>query len=80
MVWPGNIYQGCRKGDLTSKEYLDALAESRRLSRDEGIDATIAKHKLDAIVAPTGGPAHMTDWIIGDHFRGGSSSPAAIAG
>lgn len=68
------------KGNLSTPEYLDALGKTRRLSRDEGIDATLRKHNLDAIVAPTGGPAHLTDWINGDHFRGGSSSPAAQAG
>ena len=68
------------KGDLTEKEYLDALAESKKLSQQEGIDAEMAKHKLDAIVAATNGPAWCIDWVNGDNFSGGSSSPAAISG
>ena len=38
------------------------------------------KHQLDAIVAPTGGPAWLTDLITGDHVAGGSSNAAAVAG
>jgi amidase len=68
------------KGPLTDKVYLDALAKNRRLSRAEGIDAVMVKHRLDAIVAPTGGPAWLTDCLTGDHFGGGSSTPAAVAG
>lgn len=68
------------KGPLTSKEYLDALAKCRRFSRAEGIDAAMKKHKLDALVAPTDSPAWMTDLVDGDHFLGGSSTAAAVAG
>jgi amidase len=68
------------KGPLTSPEYLNALEKNRRLSRKQGIDAVIAKDRLDAIVAPTGGPSWTTDLVNGDHFTGGSSSPAAVAG
>ena len=68
------------KGPLTSKEYLDALATCRRLSRAEGIDAVMEKHHLDAFVAPTGGPAWTTDLVNGDHGAGGCSTPAAVAG
>jgi amidase len=68
------------KGPLTEKEYVDALAKARRLAREEGIDAVMDKNKLDAIVGPTGGPAWLTDLITGDHFGGGSSSAAAVAG
>jgi amidase len=74
------LIQAQEKGDLTSPEYKEALEKILRLSRDEGIDATLSKHALDAIVAPTGGPAWVTDWVNGDHFSGGSSSPAARAG
>src|SRR5450432_1098160 len=68
------------KGPLTSQEYLDALKKNLQLSRVEGIDAVMDKHKLDALVGPTGGPAWLTDLIAGDHFEGGSSTPAAVAG
>jgi amidase len=68
------------KGPLTSPDYLQALKKSRRLSRDEGIDAIMDTNRLDAIVAPTGGPAWTTDLVNGDHFLGGSSSAAAVAG
>lgn len=68
------------KGPLTDKAYLEALAQNHRLSRDEGIDATIQQHRLDAIIAPTGGPAWVVDLVNGDHFGGGCSSPAAVAG
>ena len=68
------------KGPLTDKAYLDALAKCRRLARDAGIDAVMDKHNLDAIVAPTTSPANMTDWVLGDHILGGSTSLAAVAG
>jgi amidase len=68
------------KGPLTEQAYLDALATCRRLSRAEGIDVAMDKHNLDAIVAPTSTPAHITDWILGDHGLGDSTSPAAVAG
>jgi amidase len=68
------------KGPLTSAEYAKALETNHRLARTEGIDATLHEHHLDAIVAPSGGPACLTDWIHGDHIRGGSASPAAVAG
>lgn len=68
------------KGPLTDKAYTDALEKNRRLSRAEGIDALMDQHRLDAIVAPTGGPAWVIDLVNGDHHGGGSSSPAAVAG
>jgi len=69
-----------QKGPLTSKEYLDALALNHRLSRAEGIDFVMDKFKLDALVAPTAGPAWITDLINGDHAAGNSSTAAAVAG
>jgi amidase len=68
------------KGPLTEKAYLDALAKNHQLARTEGIDAIMDKHHLDALVAPTGGPAWLTDLINGDHSAGGSSNAAAVAG
>jgi amidase len=74
------MIQAQEKGPLTEKKYLDALANDLKQSRTDGIDATMDKYKLDALVAPTGGPAWTTDVINGDHFSGASSTPAAVAG
>jgi amidase len=71
------------KGPLTGKRYLNALAKNHRLSRDEGIDAMMKEHKLDAIVCPSGGPAWMVDLINGDGIRSwdtDATSYAAVAG
>jgi amidase len=68
------------KGPLTEKEYVDALEKNHRLARKEGIDAVMDKHQLDALVAPTGSPAWLTDLVTGDHVDGGSSNFAAVAG
>jgi amidase len=69
------------KGPLTNYEYLEALAKNRRLTRTEGIDMVMEKNRLDAIVAPTIGPACVTDLANGDHWLGGDiTSVAAIAG
>lgn len=68
------------KPGLDAKEYGAALANNHRYSRAEGIDAVMAEHKLDALVAPTGGVAWLTDYINGDHDGGSFSSPAAVAG
>jgi amidase len=69
-----------KKGPLTDKAYLDALAKCRKLSRDEGIDAVSSKYKLDAIVASTSGPAWVIDYVNGDSDVGGCSGAAAVAG
>jgi amidase len=74
------MIQAQAKGPLTEKKYLDQLASNLKMSRTDGIDATMDKNKLDAIVAPTGSPAWPTDLINGDHFTGASSTPAAVAG
>ena len=68
------------KGPLEDEEYQTALAEMMRLSREEGIDRVMNELNLQAIIAPTGSPAWQTDWVNGDHFQLGSSSPAARAG
>ncbi len=56
------------------------MEKCKRLAGTEGIDAALKKDGLDAIVAITGGPAWLTDLVIGDHFLGGCSQPAAVAG
>jgi len=82
LRWFGQEFfeKAVQKGGLDTPAYLEALAKCRRLTRDEGIDALMSAHKLDAIVAPTGGPAWMTDLVNGDGDSGGSSTPAAVAG
>ncbi|HEU4562025.1 MAG TPA: amidase [Longimicrobium sp.] len=68
------------KGPLTEKKYVDARARSLRLAGREGIDAVMTRHRLDAIVAPTGSVPWPIDVLLGDHGVGGSSTPAAVAG
>ncbi len=69
-----------KKGPLTSPAYRRALLACRTRARAGGIDAVMTRLKLDAIVAPTGSPAWLTDLVNGDHFLGASSTPAAVAG
>jgi amidase len=68
------------KGPLTTPAYRAALARCRRLARREGLDAVLDEHRLDALVAPTGSPGWVTDPVSGDHYVGGNSTPAAVAG
>lgn len=75
-----HFHRALAKGDLASKEYLDALTTGRRLARGEGLDKVLNEHRLDALVAPSGGPAWLTDFIRGDNAGGGFTTPAAVAG
>lgn len=68
------------KGPLTSKDYSKALKKNHELTQKKGIDFVIKQKKLDALIAPTGGPAWLTDWINGDAYMGGYSSASAVAG
>ncbi|MFL5540151.1 MAG: amidase [Longimicrobiaceae bacterium] len=68
------------KGPLTEKAYRDARAKSLRMAGREGLDAVMAAHRLDAVVAPTGNVSWPIDVLLGDHFTGGSSTVAAVAG
>lgn len=82
LKWFGQeIFEEAEKtGGLEEKVYLDALSKVRELTRQKGIDLLMDQHRLDALIAPTNGPAWIIDWVNGDHFGGGSSEPAAIAG
>jgi amidase len=82
MPWFGQelFEKAQKKGPLTEEKYRKALAKNHRLSRAEGIDAVLKKHKLDALIAPTGGPVWPTDLINGDHYTGGYSTASAVAG
>lgn len=68
------------KGTLTSAAYLKVKEACRLLSRTQGLDVVLAKHRLDAIVMPTNGPAWVTDHVNGDRYTGGNSSAAAVSG
>jgi amidase len=88
MVWFGQelFEQAAQKGPLSDKAYVDALALAKRLSGPEGIDAALKAQHLDALLAPSWGPAFVTDPVLGDHIVsgdptvGGASQPAAVAG
>jgi amidase len=82
LLWFGQeeLLKSDAKGPLTEKAYLDALATCKRLARTEGLDAAMNKDNLEAIVAPTSTPAHVTDWVLGDHGLGDSTTFAAVAG
>ncbi len=68
-----------KKGPLTDPAYLEALETSKRLARDS-LDGALTEHRLDALVAPTNGPAWKIDHVNGDSFHVGSSSLAAVSG
>jgi amidase len=72
--------QAQAKGALTDAAYREALQKCRTLSRDEGLDALFATHRLTAVIAPSNGPSWTTDWVNGDRYSGGNSSVAAVAG
>ena len=74
------LEQAQKRGKLTDAKYRKALAKTRLDTRGKGIDAVMHAHKLDALVAPTNGPAWLIDVVNGDADGGGSSSPAAEAG
>ena len=68
-----------KKGPLTDAKYTAARAGNRRLTRTLGIDAVMTKNRLDALVAPTGGPAWLIDLVNGDSFGGGTLAPSSVA-
>ncbi len=74
------LIEAQRRGSLSEDRYQEAHAVAQRLSREEGIDRAMDIDDLDAVIAPTGGPAWVIDHVNGDHFSGGSSSLAAVAG
>ncbi len=82
MPWFGQetFIRAQRVGALTDRKYLDARARCLLKSRTEGIDATMNRGRLDAIVLPSNQPAWTTDLLNGDHFTGGNTSFAAVAG
>lgn len=82
MPWFGQelFLQAQEKGGLDDPAYMDALSKMKRLAGEEGLNKILSDYNLEAIVAPTNAPAWVTDLVNGDHYPGGSSSPAACAG
>ena len=82
LPWFGQqlLEQAEDSGGMAAEAYVEARAQARRLAGTEGIDAAMAEHGLDALIAPTTAPAWPVDWVNGDHYLGGSAGMAAIAG
>ena len=72
--------QAQAKGPLTEPAYLEARDSARRLAGEQGLLATMDKHQLDAVIAPSTSPAWPTDHVNGDHFSGAGYGIAAVAG
>jgi amidase len=82
MPWFGQdtFEQSEARGPTTDPVYVEALARAKRLAGPEGIDAALAANHLDALLGPSTAPACVIDPVLGDHFFGGTSRPAAVAG
>ena len=80
MIDKAAFEQAEAKGPLTDAAYLEARAKARRLAGEEGLLALLREQNLDAVVAPTTGPAWPTDPVLGDHFTGAGYGVAAVAG
>ena len=74
------LEQSNRKGSLKDPAYRKFAAQARQLAGPQGIDATLKRHKLDALIAPATTPAFMVDAVNGDAFGGASWGAAAVAG
>ena len=68
-----------KKGPLTDAKYVQELATNHRLARTQGIDAVMTAHRLDALVAPTGGPPWLTDLVNGDSGTTSAPAPSSVA-
>ena len=82
MPWFGQdtFEESEARGPLTDTDYREALAKAKQLSGPEGIDSALTRYKLDALLSPSTAPACVTDPVLGDHFFGGTSRLAAVAG
>ena len=81
MPWFGQelFEQAQAKGPLTDRAYLDALARAKRRAGPEGIDAALQAHQLDALLAPSWGPAFPTDTVLGDHVVSGDPTVGGVS-
>jgi amidase len=67
-----------KKEPLTNAKYRAELAKNHLLARAQGIDATMTKYKVDALVAPTGGPAWVIDLVNGDGGTASAPGPSTV--
>jgi amidase len=75
------MLKALEKGPLSEADYLKALADNQRLTRQDGIDALLREYNLEALVAPSGGPAWLVDYVNGDSSKGpDTTSPPAVSG
>ncbi len=81
MPWFGQelFEQAQAKGPLTERSYLDALARAKRRAGPEGIDAALEANSLDALLAPSWGPAFPTDLVLGDHVVSGDPTVGGVS-
>ena len=82
MPWFGQEHfeRAAETDGIETETYLDALARVQAATREDGVDRLLAEYEVDVLISPTGGPAWKIDWINGDHFGGGSATPAAVSG
>jgi len=82
MPWFGQelFLRAEKKGPLAESTYKKARAKCVAMSRTKGIDAALAKYKVDALIFPSNAPAWPTDYVNGDHVTGGNTTFAAVAG
>lgn len=59
--------------------WRSARDEARNLARG-GLDGALAEHELDVVLTLSGNPAWLTDYVLGDHYTFGTSTPAAVSG
>jgi amidase len=82
MPWFGQelFEQAQAKGPLTDPEYREAARRARVLAGDDGLLKVLREQRLDALIAPTTGPAWPIDPVLGDHFTSAGYGAAAVAG
>lgn len=82
LAWFGQeiFEKAAAKGGLSDPKYRTALANCRKRAWTDGLAKTLRKHRLDALVLPSNGPAWTIDLVNGDHYLGGNSSWAAVSG
>jgi len=76
-----DIHHGAEaRGPLTDAAYLKARKQSLELAARDGVDAALAAHRLDALIAPTTSPAWLIDWLCGDNRKGSAACAPAVCG